>query len=192
MEDYRAAMLPDDQVGLAHQISGHRRSHRCCKVQAIIANLHRTAPLISSTLLPFQNRGIEFGECSIWRAPRFSSDAGVQRHGRCLIGDEMGVGKTLQVQVTPWQPRCGWTVRIDHTGTGYCSVLSERMASASGLSVFAQASHPRWVRAMTTADWTGSLGLKRSSAGCRLLGLPMCLVSATAVHAKSDMFRCVW
>ena len=38
---------------------------------------------IENSLLPFQKEGILFG---------------LQRHGRCLIADEMGVGKTLQVR----------------------------------------------------------------------------------------------
>lgn len=39
------------------------------------------APSLERALLPFQRQGVRFG---------------LERGGRCLIADEMGVGKTLQ------------------------------------------------------------------------------------------------
>eukprot|EP00658_Telonema_sp_P-2_P060965 TRINITY_DN49738_c0_g1_i1.p1 TRINITY_DN49738_c0_g1~~TRINITY_DN49738_c0_g1_i1.p1 ORF type:complete len:243 (-),score=42.29 TRINITY_DN49738_c0_g1_i1:39-767(-) len=43
--------------------------------------LHERAPKLSRALLAFQRTGVEFG---------------LARHGRVLIGEEMGVGKTIQ------------------------------------------------------------------------------------------------
>lgn len=44
--------------------------------------LLKLPPNLSKTLLPFQKEGVKFG---------------LQRGGRCLFADEMGVGKTIQV-----------------------------------------------------------------------------------------------
>jgi SNF2 family DNA or RNA helicase len=49
------------------------------EVELLLLNL---PPRLSKTLLPFQQDGVKFG---------------LQRGGRCLLADEMGVGKTIQV-----------------------------------------------------------------------------------------------
>ena len=49
------------------------------EVEQLLLNL---PPRLSKTLLPFQKDGVKFG---------------LQRGGRCLLADEMGVGKTIQV-----------------------------------------------------------------------------------------------
>lgn len=57
------------------------------EVEQLLLNV---PPRLSKTLLPFQKDGVKFG---------------LQRGGRCLIADEMGVGKTIQVSVF----KCGDT-----------------------------------------------------------------------------------
>ncbi|GFR52842.1 hypothetical protein Agub_g15469, partial [Astrephomene gubernaculifera] len=47
----------------------------------ISARLQRMPPSLRTALMPFQRQGVEFG---------------LARGGRCLIADEMGVGKTVQ------------------------------------------------------------------------------------------------
>lgn len=59
-------------------------------------------PSLERALLPFQRQGVRFG---------------LERGGRCLIADEMGVGKTLQAialascfQVGGWMS--GWCLCV--------------------------------------------------------------------------------
>lgn len=49
------------------------------EVDQLLLNL---PPSLAKTLLPFQKEGVKYG---------------LQRGGRCLLADEMGVGKTIQV-----------------------------------------------------------------------------------------------
>lgn len=53
----------------------------------VVEYLLQRLPLkLKDSLLPFQWEGVRFG---------------LRRGGRCLLADEMGVGKTIQVSVLP-------------------------------------------------------------------------------------------
>lgn len=76
-----------------------------CSPQEVEARYSKMPPYLEAALLPFQREGVKF--C-------------LERRARCLIGDEMGVGKTVQAiatascyKVSCW---CIWLVLFSEKG----------------------------------------------------------------------------
>ncbi|GIM10874.1 hypothetical protein Vretimale_14474, partial [Volvox reticuliferus] len=74
---FNAGSLIPEPVRRAYRGCFHERASR----EEVAARLCRMPPSLRTALMPFQLQGVQFG---------------LARHGRCLIADEMGVGKTVQ------------------------------------------------------------------------------------------------